>query len=469
MPVTDTHPQYDANESDWTMCRDAADGSRAVKARGDRYLPQLVGQDEKEYAAYKMRALWYGATGRTIQGLGGSAFRKPPTVDVPETIKPHLNDITLTGVPFEAFAKTAMQEVLKVGRYGVLVEMAKEENPVQRPRWVGYYAEDIINWATAKVGDEIVLTLVVLREDRRIEETDPFSHNTETQYRVLRLVNGSYVIEIYRQQDRTKEAAFVVVETITPTFRGQALPYIPFTFISPCDTTPTVEKPPLLDLVDVNLSHYRSSADLEHGMHYTALPTPWVAGFPETTVLKIGSSVAWVSSDVNAKADMLEFKGDGLGTLERAMTRKESLMAVLGARMLEERKPAVEAADTHRIRGAGEYSVLASLAASVGLAMKKAMVWHVQWAGSETTSVSVEFNKDFYDVRMNPQELAELMKAWQSGAISQDTLYWNMERGELTRPGVTLEQERQAIADQPPARLPLGQDPPDPQDPEGNL
>ena len=34
-----------------------------------------------------------------------------------------------------------------------------------------------------------------------------------------------------------------------------------------------VEAPPLNDLADVNLSHYRGYADHKHGLHFTALPT----------------------------------------------------------------------------------------------------------------------------------------------------------------------------------------------------
>jgi hypothetical protein len=44
------------------------------------------------------------------------------------------------------------------------------------------------------------------------------------------------------------------------------------------------------------------------------------------------------------------------------------------------------------------------------------------------------------------QEVTALMGLWQSGAISYDTLYYNLQRGEWARPSVTVEQEREAIA-----------------------
>jgi hypothetical protein len=40
------------------------------------------------------RSDFFNGTWRTIDALGGMAFRKPPTVDVPKAIEPYLDDIT---------------------------------------------------------------------------------------------------------------------------------------------------------------------------------------------------------------------------------------------------------------------------------------------------------------------------------------------------------------------------------------
>lgn len=471
MPVTTQHPQFIERQSEWCDCRDAGDGQRAIKARGEEHLPRLTEQTDDEYKAYLKRALWYGATGRTIQGLVGSVFRKPMQVKVPTGIEEQLKDITLTGITLETFCKTTLGEILKVGRYGILVDMGKAVQPgaapaQDRPYWVGYIAERIINWSTSQVAGDTVLTQVVLSEEAT--EKDPLDQFKEiciSQYRVLRLVENRYLVEIWRKsKDRADE--WMIHETINPVFRGQPLDYIPFCFLGPSNLAPAPEKPPLLDLVDVNLSHYRSSADLEHGRHYTALPTPWVAGFPTDVKLRIGSSIAWVSDRPEASAGMLEFTGQGLGALEKALESKEGLMAILGARMLEEQKKAVEAADTHTIRNAGESSVMQSLAGTTELGLLKALQWHARWTGQDQATIELELNKVFVESRMDPTELAELVRTWQAGAISEETLYWNMQRGELTMPGDTYEDEKARIEAQAPARLPLAD--PNPQDPYGD-
>lgn len=458
MPITTPHPQYTAHLSQWQRCRDAVDGSDAIKARGETYLPKLGGQTEDEYTAYKMRALWYGASGRTIQGLSGAVMRKDPVVEVPDALTAHLQDVTRTGVSFPAFAKTTLEEVLKTGHYGVLVDLPAETADTQPPYYAPYTAESIVNWQTVVVQGLQQLVRVVLCETLwEAKADDPYTLEAVEQYRVLRLTNTQYQVETYRKS-KEKPDEWVSQGIVVPTFRGQPLDFIPFCFLGPGTLTPDIEKPPILDLVDVNLSHYRSSADLEHGAHFCGLPTPWVAGFPEQTVLKIGSSTAWVTTDVNAKAGMLEFTGQGLNALETRLDKKEKLMAVLGARLLEEQKQTVEASDTLSTRLAGEQSVLRSVASTVSVGLSKCLEWAARWMGvspEEAKKATAKLNTDFLDARMTFAELESLVRTWQSGAISYETMYYNMERGEVTRPGIEAEEERELIEAQKPEALPL--------------
>ena len=268
---------------------------------------------------------------------------------------------------------------------------------------------------------------------------------------MLRLAAEGYEVQLYRQASARESDVVPFGPPRQPLRRGERLPFIPFLVVSPTSVDAAVAPPPLLDLVDVNLSHYRTSADLEHGRHYTALPTPFVAGVPPTTVLEIGSGTAWVFQDPQAHAGMVEFSGQGLQALERAMASKEQQMAVLGARLLESQKPAVEAADTLRMRTNGEQSVLRTMAGTLSQVLTMLLRWHTWWMNLEVPpeECHVELNAEFFSARMTGPEAASLVTLWQAGGISFDTLYFNLERGEWTKPGVAAETERQLIdADQ---------------------
>ena len=458
MPVQTPHPDYTANLPKWQRCRDCREGGDAVKAQGTKYLPALESGalDRARYHAYLSKAVFYNATARTVAGLAGTVFRKPPTVVAHADVNDQLADVTLTHVPFTSFALTAFEEILTTGRCGILVDMpdalAGNAPDGARPYWVPYRAEQIINWRTTTLHGRQMLSLVVLREAvERADAVDEFVPTRAIEYRVLRLTPDGYEVQRFRQVGQETERVEPVGPPTFPTRRGERLPFIPFMVVGPTSLTPDVALPPLLDLVDINLSHYRTSADLEHGRHYTALPTPYVCGVPVTTQLEIGSGSAWIFSDPQARAGMLEFTGTGLAALVTAMDSKERQMAILGARMLEADKTAVESADTLRTKQNGEQSVLRTMAGTLSRVLTMMLRVHAWWLMLERPDEEchVALNTEFTSMRMTGPEAAALVTLWQAGGISFDTLYWNLERGEWTKPGVTVEQEKALVnADQ---------------------
>ncbi|HEV8717595.1 MAG TPA: DUF4055 domain-containing protein [Candidatus Binatia bacterium] len=463
--VTNRHAEYNKHSRQWQRIRDALAGSDAVKEAGEAYLPMLGGQSPSDYETYKCRAFWYGATARTADGVTGAVFRKPPTIKVPKALESFLDDITLTDVGFEQFAKLVYREVLNMGRGGILVDMVPEEEfspDLKRPYFVLYETEQITNWRTMRRDGHTILAQVVLHEYDEEAAADGFGIESVEQYRVLNLEhvpderipgkqNWVYTIQLYRKQKNVQGQYewLPYGGKETPTRRGQALDSIPFYFSSPEGTAPAVKKSPLLDLADANFDHYRLMADYRHGLHFTGLPTAWVAGFPENSEFKIGSQTAWVSSDTNASAGFLEYTGQGLGAPETALEKSEHLMAVLGARLLEQQKRAAEAAETLVIRQAGEESVVVSIAKSVSRALENAL-WRLAWwsgavedlsSGVGNKDVSVLLNTDIVEQQIDATMLTALVSAWHGGAMSKQTLLYNLKQGEIIPDRVSVEEE----------------------------
>lgn len=202
----------------------------------------------------------------------------------------------------------------------------------------------------------------------------------------------------------------------------------------------------------LNLSHYRTTADYEHGCHFTGLPTAVVSGYQAESneKLSIGSSAAWIFPDPSAKASYLEFTGQGLGALESNLRAKEQAMASLGARMLTSEKTGVEAQGTVKLRHSGENAVLSSIANLISSGMTRVLAIMAEWSNVTNANISMLINKDFVDAGLTAQELTSLIGAWQGGAISSETLYWNLKQGELIEAGRTFEQEQDAILTQQP-------------------
>lgn len=450
MPVDSKHDQYNARIKSWTMCRDVAGGTDDVKNKGSEYLPMLSGQDAAEYLAYKNRADFYGAFARSVQGIAGAVFRRPPTVELPEHYADYTDDITLQGLPFDVFARNVFDEVLTVGRVGVYADMPTEgaaDLPL-RPYAVMVAAENVINWRSrwSATHGRYILDMVVISETVDVGSGDPYQADQVDQVRVMEIENDVVVVRVYRENPETPgNDKWALHSEVVPQRLGQPLNSLPFKFINATTVTPDTQKPPLLDLAHTNLSHYRTSADLEHGRHYTALPTPWVAGFPASTELRIGANVAWVSDDPQAKAGMLEFTGQGLGALETAAEEKAKQMAVLGARMLESQPRGIEAADTVRLRQAGEAATVQGIINATEAGLQSLLGWLVWWGGGEMADATVEINRDVIDTTATPEELTAWTAALQSGAISYDTYYYLLQRADITRPDVDADEEREGI------------------------
>jgi hypothetical protein len=202
----------------------------------------------------------------------------------------------------------------------------------------------------------------------------------------------------------------------------------------------------------VNLDHYRLNADYKHGVHFTALPTAWVSGFDKTSSLRIGSSTAWVTETAGASAGFLEFTGQGLTTFERAMDRDESLLAVLGSRLLEGQKKVGETAEAIELRQSGENSILANIAVNVSAALTQVLRWAYWWNSTEESpddvtadQVVVELNTDFSTKGLSAQEIQAIVAAWQANAISRDTMTELFRRGEVLPEGRTNKEEQRLI------------------------
>lgn len=457
--VATRHPSYDRYAPKWKRCRDVSDGQDAVHTARTAYLPKLKDQTDEDYAAYVKRAGFYNATWRTMGGLVGMLFRKPPRIDVPSGIEDYLKDVDLAGTSLDTFARCVALETLEVGRWGILVDHPPMENVSAltvaaaqqqglRPALQLYRTESIINWKHRRVRNRYVLSMVVL-EEITAEPDGEFGEKEVTRYRVLDLdESDQYRVRVFERKD---EKDILVEGPLYPLMNGKELDYIPFAIGGVDGIESDLDEPPLIDLVDLNLSHYRTNADYEHGCHFTGLPTAVVCGYvpeKEGDKLYIGSQAAWVFPNPNAKAAFLEFTGQGLSSLKENLDRKEQQMAILGARMLAAEKKQAETATTAAIHRTGENSVLSAIAIAVSEAMEWALGIFAEWAG-QAAEVEYQINRDFLPEGMDPAMIQALMGAVQAGRFPEEAWFNLAQRADLIDPEMTFEEYQEKVDSEP--------------------
>lgn len=456
MTVDTRHPDYTAQATTWQKCRDVVAGEDAVHARGEEYLPRLTEQSSRDYAAYVQRTPFYNATARTIDGLVGMVLRKEPQIDAPSSLDSILKDVTLTGCGIPELSESLLREVLTVGRVGALVEyplqvmgpltQAQAAALNRRPYATLFQAEHIINWRVERVNNAMQPVMIVLAESVT-EWLNDFESLEIKQRRALLLIEGVYVQRVYQQL----EVDWVLVEEVVPLMNGAPMDYIPFVPFGPLRNSMECQKPPIYDLATLNLSHYRTIADYEHGAHFTGLPMLFLAGvmLGENEKVQLGSQSAVVSTDPNSDGKYIEFTGQGLQSLKDRAAEKEAGMAAIGARMLAPEKAGVEAMGTLAMRHAGESAVLSTISKMVGAGLTRMLQIMADWEGVKAEAL-VTMNADFVDLSLTAQEIAALVSAWQSGAISYETLFSNLQRGEIIAEGRDIEEERGALETQGP-------------------
>ncbi len=458
MGVKSENTEYSQMKDVWQRCNDVADGTDAVHKGAEKYLPRLQDQEADNYAKSLKRTILFNATWRTIAGLSGMVFRKPPEIEVPAAITPMLEDVTMSGESLFMVAQDVTEECLKLGRVGILVDhpqgltegisLAQAEADGMRPFIKVYKAADIYNWRMGRVNNKSVLVEVRLKENHEVQDGE-WDVITEERYRVLSLGADGYKVRVYKVDERGQE---VLVSELIPLMRGKPLSYIPFQFIGTDDVSADVDAPPLIDLVDMNLHHYRITSIKCNALPF-AVPTMFIAGnlnLEPGEKVYVGSTKAIHSNDPQANANYIEYSGQGLGAVEKEIDKAEAQMAILGARMLEPQRGSVESAEGQSIHRKGEESILSAISQTISIGLTNVMTWFADWAGASGT-VKIQLNRDFYPVGMTPQMLTALLAGWQQGAYSAQTLFDNLQQSEIIDADVTFEDEEARIGNTPPA------------------
>ena len=443
MPEVDhQHPLYDELHDSWELVQDCIKGERAIKKKKDAYLPKpnvndVSAENDMRYKQYLKRAVFYNVTARTLSGLVGQVFSKDPVVNVPDLLDSIIEDSDGSGVSLTQQSKCVLGHVLANGRAGLFVDypavegVATRQDQIDgsiRPNILHYDATNIINWRSERHGAKNKLTLVVLSETH-VEDDDGFKEEIVEQYRVLRLVEGIYQVEIWRRSGGTGKGDYGLIEQFVPTSaQGQPLTEIPFQFIGWENNDEVPDLPPLYDLSILNLAHYRNSADYEEACYITGQPTPYMTGLTQAWV----DDVLQGQVTLGSRAAVPLPEGGSMGLIQasansmpkEAMDTKERQMVALGAKLVEQR--AVQRTATEAgLENASETSVLASAANNTAEAIRKALGWCMAFIGT-SGEVTFDLNTDFSIHKLMPKDQQSLLSLWQNDVLTWEELRNNL-------------------------------------------
>ena len=453
------HPDYTYWSPVWRSIRDAEIGEVEVKRKGQTYLPKQAGHDDAQYRAYLYRAVFFNMTSKTLNALYGTLFtRNPKITGLPKGLMKRTRSFSKDGMSLHLTAKTAAKEVLAVGRYGMLVDADPEGSG---GAYVACYtAENILDWHLEEIKGEWKFTRVVLREISYKREDHFSPYDFSSRFRVLVLTEDEDGGHFYEQHVYDDGEAVGVPDTnavpdeiIIPTVRGEPLDYIPFTIIGPFTNHPDVQKPPILDIVTLNFSHYNSYAQLEQGRFYTAVPVYTVSSGTaddEAGEYYVGPDLVWELGK-DGKASILEYNGHGLRSLENALAAKEAQISAIGGRLMPgSARGAAESDNSLKMKERNENTLLLNISDTMDEGFTRVIRWWADWNNAPSTTVEriyFEVNRDFLLKDIGAREFRAIHQMYADGVIPVEVVYDYLRKAEVIPDWMDAEEFKSLLED----------------------
>ena len=441
MSVSTKHPEYLEALKTVRLTRDAVKGDPAIKKGGELYLPaEFADSDTARYKAYKNRSFFLGVTKQAQKSTMGMIFRKQP--DVGEGLPAYLESIQFnidgSGQSLEQVAKFGVKEMEETGRVGLFVDYppidtavtrSQEAQAGARPVLISYEFEQIINWRTTVENGIEKLSLVVLEEKVLKESNTEFQHDMEKQYRILRLRDGIYTVEVLDEHGETIEDEFPPLMA-----GGEPFDHIPFYIPGTENNRPCVDAPLLADLAVVNIAHYQTTADHRENLYIHGQLTLGIATkldyhqFKEANPdgIKVGSRSG-------------HYLGEG-GSFQTA-TAPESSSLRVGLQDLEEQMVSIgaklvtksgqaETAEAARLKASGEASALDIMvnnySDAIELALEDMLFFVGQWE-----PVTYRLNTQFFEDTLTPQLAAAITGFETAGTIAKRDARYMIRKGKI--------------------------------------
>jgi Domain of unknown function (DUF4055) len=475
----------------WNQIKDVLTPG-AVRAAGDTYLPRPNPTDESEenkarYDQLLQRAVFFDITARTLRGMCGQVFSRPSILELPEQLAILENDVDGGGTTIKQLSKKCVSIALSTGHGGLLVDhpTMEVETSLQDiqdkrllPKILFFEEEEIINWDTAVIDGHQRLTLLVI-EQNVTRRKNTFEEEEVPQYLVLRLLRpedlgltkdgeesansvdideevaagpdarpGVYLLEVWKrakdsENDTGESDEFVRDFSVIPLRAdGTPFPAIPFQPFGWEDNGIEPNDPPLSGMAELNIAHWRNSADYQESTHIAGQATPVLTGLTETWVKEIlkgkihlGSRAA-IFLPEGGEAVLLQAAANSAPKESMDMLKADAI--AIGARLMDPSSPLAQSATAAAIDAAEEVSVLTSAVENVTEALNQCLAWCAEFVGVDVpedmdtrkkSGPYIELNKDFAVNNMSPEERRQLLAEWQSEAITTTELRRNLERG----------------------------------------
>jgi hypothetical protein len=425
---------------DWSVMAAVTKGTNYIRDLSETYLPQEPREDDDAYQTRVDRSVLSPYTSRLIETAAGAILRKPIHIEGDPYWLELAKNIDGIGSNINEYARRALVSSLTYGHSAILVDypaaanamnLAEERAMGRRPYFVHIDAPQIWGWRKESGTNRL---LQVRIHDYDVRPLNEFGEEQVEEMRVI--YPGRY--DLYTLGRSTETVS--LDET-----GGYSLDEIPLVPIYSNRRDVLISQPPLLDIANLNITHYQRQADLIHALHIAAMPTLVLEGWDDTT----GSATMGVNYAIamqpGNKAYYVQADATSFDAQMQELQSLEGQMSTLGVTKLFGQKFVAESAEAKRIDQAQSNSVLSIISQELESCLNQAFAFAAQYVGIEPPEIKIDRDFDYY--RLIGQDISVLAQLNQMGKISDEMLLEVLRRGEILPDDTNIEEAARQTAE----------------------
>ena len=423
---------------DWQTMAAVTRGTSYIRDLHETYLPQEPREDDEAYETRIERSVLSPYTSRLIETAAGAILRKPIHIEGDDYWLELSDNIDGLGSNINEYARRALVSSLTYGHSAILIDypaasgalnLAEERALGRRPYFIHIDAPQIWGWRQATTMPGSPLTQVRIHE----YTTRPLNDFGEEQIEQMRVIYpGRYDLYTLGQD--------MVEFSETGDYSLDEIPVVP---IYSNRRGMLRSLPPLLDIANLNLTHYQRQADLIHALHIAAMPTLVLEGWDDTTgAATMGVNYA-IAMQPGNKAYYVQADATSFNAQMEELKSLEGQMSSLGVTKLFGQKFVAESAEAKRIDQAQSNSVLSIISQELESALNQAFAFASRYVNIAPPTVRIDRDFDYY--RLIGQDVSVLAQLNETGKISDTMLLEILRRGEILPDNTNIAEELERL------------------------
>jgi len=432
-PAT-TSEAFDVMSPSWYKIQTVLDGTKALRAAGQQFLPQHFKESNESYSERLAKCTLFNMTKLTLDSWVGRPFSDPVTVDKCSYVE-LLKDIDTLGNNITVFARNVFKEGLAKAFTHVLVEMPRLEPRVDgkprtlqddkdvRPYWVHIHPESLFFAESRTIAG--VEKLIEIRFYEEITERNGFAEVTSLQIKRIHMQEDVPLVTTYRKVKRKWEVsgtpyAMDIDEIPLVTFYADRQGFL-------------FGLSPIEDLADLNIAHWQSTSDQRACLTTARFPILAVSGGTDADkTLVVGPNRFITLGDPHAKVYYVEHTGAAIKSGLEDLLELTRQMGEYGAEFLKKR-PNRETATARAMDSDESTSPLQDVTLRFIEFMDRALSLTSKWLNLDPVC-EVKITTDFTPAPVGGEGLRTLLETRKNGDLSREAFLNELKRSSLLDP-----------------------------------